>query len=115
MSAPALSPGDVVLVAYPFTDLSGFKVRPALVAALARPPDVVLALTTSNLEGASRADVTLDPADHEFAQSGLHGPSRIRLDRLATLEPALISSRIGSVGADTMERVRDALRNVFGL
>jgi len=44
---PALARGDVVLVRFPFTDLSGLKLRPALIVGRVSGDDVVLAFVTS--------------------------------------------------------------------
>ena len=46
-AGPALARGDVVLVRFPFTDLSGQKLRPALVVGYPRGEGVILAFVTS--------------------------------------------------------------------
>ncbi|MGB4863452.1 MAG: type II toxin-antitoxin system PemK/MazF family toxin [Tepidiformaceae bacterium] len=107
--------GDVVLIAFPFTDLSAAKVRPALVVGHAGAADVIVIFITSNLANAGRTDVVLDSANAEFVQSGLRVSSRITVARLATLEEGLIRRTIGSAGAETLRGVRDALRLVLHL
>ena len=109
------SPGDLVLVAFPFTNLSGAKVRPAVILAFAATPDVVVAFVTSNIGPLSPFDVVLESSDPEFAVTGLRNASRVRADRLATIETALLQRQIGRAGPNTMTAVRTALRRVFNL
>jgi hypothetical protein len=71
--------GDVVLAGFPFQDVPGSKVGPAVVVqndadnqALA---NTILATITGNLADAGRAtNVLVDPATPDGAGSGLHGP-----------------------------------------
>lgn len=112
---PSFGVGDFVLVAFPFTNLSGTKVRPALVLADSGPVDVVLAFVTSVLPGAAPTDVIISSADAEFALTGLRFDSRIRVDRLATLERVRVLRRLGAAGPRTLAAVRQGLRQVFAL
>lgn len=107
--------GDIVLIAFPFTNLSATKVRPALVIGHAGAADVVVIFITSNLANAGPTDVVLDSENPEFAQSGLRVSSRITAARLATLEEGLVRRTIGSAGTETLHQVRDALRLVLHL
>src|SRR2546422_6337121 len=96
----AVHQGDVVLVPFPFADLSGSKVRPAVVVS-ADPQDaeLVLAFITSVLTNRSPrgADVELLRSDPEFHLSGLKVDSLIRLDKLVTLSRSVISRRLGTI------------------
>ena len=110
----ALAPrrGDVALVLFPFTDLTGAKLRPAIVLASLAPHDIVLAFVTSReaLADDSATEVVLDPEDEEFRLTGLD-----RLARIATLSPALVRRKLGVLGPATTERVAAGLRAVFGI
>ena len=74
----------VVLVPFPFDDLTGAKVRPAvcLTDALGPYRHVVLAFITSvvppNLEP---TDLLLEPGSADFARTGLRVHSALRLHR----------------------------------
>ena len=62
----AFTAGDVVLVRFPFSDLSQTKLRPAIVLADAGRGDLVLCQVTSRPYGDAAAE-PLAPADwHEF-------------------------------------------------
>lgn len=111
---PALARGDVVLVRFPFSDLHATTVRPAVVIGRVRGDDLLLAFVTSrDASFNSPSEVALDPGDSEFARTGLRVPSRIRLDRIMTLERSLVFRRLGTTGERTRARIGQALRYVF--
>jgi mRNA interferase MazF len=108
--------GDVVLVQFPFTDLSASKLRPALVVARVSGTDLVLAfISSSAVVRNPRAERRLEPSDPEFAGTGLKVGSVIRLDRLATLSRILVARRLGHIGPDTERAVMASLRYLFEL
>ena len=107
---------DVVLVSFPFTDLSGQKLRPALVVGRPSGDDVVLAFITSRGEVVvPQAEHALTPGDPEFASTGLKVASRLRVNKLATLHRALVRRRLGRIGPRTRRAADRALRYVLEL
>jgi mRNA interferase MazF len=110
------SRGDVVLVPFPFTDLTGAKLRPALVLAPSGGSDVVLAFISSQVNSRIRpTEHALLTPDPEFAQSGLKADSVFRMDRLVTLQQSLLQRRIGRCGVRTALATDTALRRALGL
>ncbi len=72
--------GKVVLVAFPFDDLSAEKARPAicLTEPVGTHKHVVLGFVTSRVpDDPLDTDIALDPVDSDFAQTGLHVRSTI--------------------------------------
>ncbi len=115
-SAATLRRDDVVLVSFPFTDLSGQKLRPALIVGRPLGDDIVLAFITSRGgEAAPKTEHVIAPGDAEFATTGLKVASRVRLNKLATLHPALVRRRLGSIGPRSRRAVDGALRYVLDL
>ena len=107
---------DVVLVSFPLTDLSGHKLRPALIVGRPLGDDVVLAFITSRGgEAMPKADHVIAPGDAEFAATGLKVASRVRLNKLATLHRALVRRRLGRIGPRSRRAVDGALRYVLDL
>ena len=108
--------GDVVLVAFPFTDLSGVKRRPAVIVGRVQTNDLLLAFITSRT-GVRRSPSShqLAPSDPEFLTSGLKVASTVRLDRLATLHRRLVTRRLGTIGPQTSLAVERCLRHVLAL
>ena len=97
----SIARGDVVLVQFPFTDLSATKRRPAVVLwADSAQADFTLAFITSRHVGPSGVgEVALLPAHPEFSLTGLSVPSKIRATKLVTLSRALLRRRLGRLGS----------------
>lgn len=103
--------GQIVLTPFPYTDLSGAKLRPVLMLRQAsRFDDWLVCMVSSKLDQADAGfDEVLTPADGDFAASGLKVPSALRLSRLAVLDASLLVGSIGSISDARMARVRQRL------
>lgn len=117
---PALARGDIVLVSFPFTDLSGQKIRPTLIVGRPDSDEFVFAFITSQIRSdaaasTNRAEHRLDTSLSEFSAMGLRAPSIVRLDKLATLHRRVVRRRIGRIGRETQSAVASCLRYVFEL
>lgn len=112
-----LTRGDIVITAFPFTDLSGSKRRPAVVLATnIGHPDVILAFISSVLPSQFAVyDIPLLPADKDFPQSGLKVPSVIRTNKLATIDRLLVTRRIGALAAQRLQLVDEKLILSLGI
>ena len=112
--------GDVVIADFPFQDVPGSKVRPAVVVqndadnqALA---NTILAMITGNLADVGRAtNVLVDPSTPEGASSGLHGPSLIKCGNLATVRQHRLIRIIGHLSDVILQQVNDALKAALEL
>jgi mRNA interferase MazF len=110
--------GKVVLVPFPFDDLSSTKVRPAvcLTEPIGEHRHVVLAFVTSRVaEDRLETDLVLTPDVSGFASTGLRVASTVRLHRLMTVGPALLSRELGCLTPDLLGAVETRLRALFGL
>ncbi len=86
--------GQVVVVGFPFSDLSQTKKRPALVLAEVEYGDLLLCQITSKTYGARNA-VEITATD--FASGSLPLTSYARPSRLFTAEPSLVQSTAGQL------------------
>jgi len=111
MSQIALARGDIVVAAFPYTDLSGQKRRPALVLnENTEYGDVILAFISTQVPAySSPTSILLANTDPDFQQTGLKTDSVIRLDKLATIERRLITRRLGKLGQSKLSSVDKAL------
>lgn len=104
MVAPAA--GAVVLVTFPFSDLSSSKLRPAVVVANAARGDWILAQVTSNPFGDSHA-IRIVTAD--FATGSLQRESFARPGKLFTAHSRLMAMQVGVLQDGTFRRLVDAI------
>ena len=99
-----MTKGKVVLVPFPFDDLSANKVRPSV--CLTNPVGVnrhvILAFITSRIPtDLQETDIVLDNSHPAFAASGLRVSSTIRLHRLMTVSTSLILRELGALSLNT--------------
>src|ERR1043166_1940880 len=95
-----MNKGDIVLVAFPFTDIRGEKRRPAIV--MGRSADhVVLLFVTSQKTG--------DPSWHVLVRptkgTGLTLASIVRCDKLTSLDVRTIRGELGSLNPGTLKNI----------
>src|ERR1041384_1647050 len=109
--------GDVVLVAFPFTDLSQTKRRPAVVLwAAPTQTDFTLAFISSQQIGQIAVGETVVlPTHPEFSLTGLSVPSKIRVTKLVTLSRTLLTRWLGRIGPLLTADVERALIAAFGV
>jgi mRNA interferase MazF len=101
-----LRPGVVVLVRFPFSDLSSSKLRPALVLAPAGGTDWVLCQITSNPYG----DPGAQPLEAgSFVEGGLHRLSFARPGKLFTANESIVVRRAGILSATAHRGIVDAV------
>ena len=98
--------GEVVIVPFPFSDLTQSKVRPAVCLADAGRSDWVLCQITSSPYG-DQAAVPLDAPD--FTSGGLLVPSFVRPGKLFTANSGLIVRSVGRLHDAAPSRVLDAV------
>lgn len=102
--------GDLILIPFPFTDLSGNKNRPALVL-LTSELDITVAFISTQLKWKEETDVILKPTKI----NGLKKESLIRLSKLATLDKDLAIGRLGRIEKSTMASVNRNLKKILKL
>mgnify|MGYP001255435484 CR=1 FL=1 len=97
--------GEVVVVPFPFTDLTSAKVRPALVLASLSRGDVILCQITSQ-EGGHPTAIPIRAAD--FAPGGTLPLDSFALPhRLVTANETCVRRSVGRITADKLNQVRD--------
>jgi mRNA interferase MazF len=94
--------GDVVIVPFPFSDLTQTKRRPALVIATLQGNDVILCQITSQTVGDSYA---ISLKSNDFSDGELNQRSNIRPNRLFTADQGIILYRVGRVKQEMLEAV----------
>lgn len=112
----SLSQGDVVLITFPFADLTSAKVRPALVLSNntynVGGEDVIVCLITSNMSRKGLYLTRIDTSDPDYRKGGFKAPCAIITDKIHALHRSLIKRKLGSVGDKTITEVRDNLKEI---
>lgn len=102
---------EVILVHYPFTDLSATKVRPAVVIhAPHSSPDLILVPCTSQTAGLRPGEFVLG----DWSAAGLHVPTAVKRG-IYTIHPRLVLRRLGQLAPADASRVEQSLRTWLGL
>ena len=102
----AFAAGQVIVVPFPFSDLSAQKYRPALILADAGRGDWVLCQITSN-PFSDPAAIALN--ENAFSQGGLQRISYARPGKLFTANDSLFANQVGVLHAAIFQQVRDAV------
>jgi mRNA interferase MazF len=102
--------GDVVVVPFPFSDLSSSKRRPALVLAQFPGNDLVLCQITSQFAKDASA-VAL--ADTDFVSGTLRADSFIRPNKLFTADQDIVAYKVGAVSLAKQQDVFNELIMLF--
>jgi mRNA-degrading endonuclease toxin of MazEF toxin-antitoxin module len=86
--------GDVVIIPFPFSDLSAAKRRPALVLATLTGDDIIVCQITSRAVSDSYA---IPIAAGDFTSGGLRHDSHVRPNRLFTADSNVVLYQAGTL------------------
>ena len=110
ISRASLRVGEVVLVSFPFSNLQGQKVRPALVLAKAELDDLILCQITSK-PYASKAAIRIRSDD--FKKGTLPVVSYIRPNKLFTANSSIIKKIAGQLTPTITKSILKSVRSLF--
>ncbi|MHB8604189.1 MAG: type II toxin-antitoxin system PemK/MazF family toxin [Thermoplasmatota archaeon] len=109
-----LEAGDLVLVPFPFTDLSSAKQRPALVlsdaAVNAASADVVVCALTSNLANSPHSVLV---SDADLERGKLAKPSRVKVAKVATLQRSIVRKKFARLAPAAFSRVMREFESMY--
>jgi mRNA interferase MazF len=102
--------GDVIVVNFPFSDLSDTKKRPALVLADLIGDDIILCQITSK-SADDIYSITLQQSD--FSSGSLYKQSNIRPNRLFTADKKIIIKKIGQIKKEKYFVVTESIKELI--
>src|SRR5665213_3667464 len=102
--------GQVVIVHFPFSDLTATKLRPAVVLADAGRDDWILCQITSKPYGDARA-IPLEAGD--FAHGSLRITSFARVGKLFTAHANLVAGQVGALQAGKFKTICEAVKRII--
>jgi mRNA interferase MazF len=111
MSMPSYSKHDVILVTYPFTDLSNAKIRPAIVASASHPSsDLFIVPLTSRTGSLLVGEFVLS----DWSGAGLNVASAVKRG-IFTVQQKLVLKSIGKLQATDIALLERSLRLWLGI
>lgn len=99
--------GDLVVVPFPFSDLTQSKRRPALILSKLDGDDLILCQLTSKSVKDKYA-ILID--DNDFAAGNLKQKSNIRPNRIFTADSRIVLYKIDSLNSD---KINEAIEKVI--
>jgi mRNA interferase MazF len=108
---PSYSKNDIILVRYPFSDLSSAKVRPAVVVSAPHvSQDILITPLTSRTSSLLEGEFVLS----EWAAAGLNVATAVKRG-VYTVQQSLVISTIGKLVNVDAEQLEQSLRDWLGL
>jgi mRNA interferase MazF len=104
------SAGSVVLVPFPFSDLSRSKLRPSVILAVVGRGDYVLCQVTSNPYS---DPVALELSDDSFSAGSLQRASFARPGKLFTAHESIIRGIVGTLRPDVFDSLLDRVIGIL--
>ncbi|TNJ64081.1 type II toxin-antitoxin system PemK/MazF family toxin [Paenibacillus hemerocallicola] len=105
-----LSPGDIILIPIPFSDLTAQKRRPVLVLSNEdynrRYQDIIVAAITSNV---AEREYEVIITNDEMAEGELKVVSAVRADKIYTLSQSIVVKKFGKVHGSILTKVKAQL------
>jgi mRNA interferase MazF len=109
--------GDVVEVDWPFSDLTGSKIRPAVVVQVdflfGLIDDTILVKITGSRFGIPGTEVQIDPSIE--TASGLNKVCYASCKDILTRDQTLVLRKVGYLSATTMGQIETCLKTVLDL
>lgn len=102
--------GDVVVVPFPFSDLTQAKRRPALVITALDGDDLILIQITSQT---IKDKYAIAVNDNDFETGGLKQPSNLRPNRIFTADTHIVLYKIGNLKGVKVSEVTDSIVEII--
>lgn len=108
---PNYSKPEIVLIRYPFSDLTGAKTRPAVIVNASHvSQDLLIVPLTSKTGGLLAGEFVLT----EWKKAGLNIETAAKRG-IYTVKETLVSKRVGKLEVGDAERLEQSLRGWLGL
>ncbi|HEY4508680.1 MAG TPA: type II toxin-antitoxin system PemK/MazF family toxin [Candidatus Paceibacterota bacterium] len=110
MHSGVFSLGKIILIPFPFTDLSGVKVRPAVIISnKSIGDDILVAFISTNTKKKSHFEIVVKMNN----QNGLKSDSTVVVSKIATLEKKTVLGEIGKLSKSEILQVKKKLKDLF--
>jgi len=113
-----MTKGKIVLLPFPFDNLSSVKVRPVvcLTEPIGQYNHIIVSFITSRIPiDGQETDILIDNQHLEFSATGLKATSVLRLHRLMTIAENIIRRELGELPNDLKQQIDERLKKLFEL
>ena len=107
---------SIVLVPFPFDDLSGAKPRPALCLTneIGKYHQIIIAFISSNLgHTLLSSDILIEKNSPNWNGTGLAADSILRLHKIVTVPKVLLKRKLGMINSELQQEVYSKLKTLF--
>ncbi len=102
--------GDIVVVPFPFSDLSDFKKRPALVISTLKGDDLILCqITSQNISD----EYAITLSNKDLSSGNLKRKSNIRPNRIFTSDKKIILYKVGYLRENKLNQVIEKIIEII--
>lgn len=102
--------GDVVIVPFPFSDLTSIKKRPAFVITDLKGNDIILCQITSQFV---KDSYSLSVRNSDFVKGSLERISNVRPNRLFTADKNIIIRKAGTIHKNKINEIMSKLLSII--
>ncbi|MEK6757921.1 MAG: type II toxin-antitoxin system PemK/MazF family toxin [Nanoarchaeota archaeon] len=99
--------GEIVVVPFPFSDLSSIRQRPVLILSknvdIKTSEDLITCGITSNIKNAPHS-ILIENKD--LAKGNIPVKSRIKIDKIFTLDKDIIIKKVAQINKETLAKVK---------
>jgi mRNA interferase MazF len=103
--------GDIVLIPFPFSELTQVKLRPAIVITVTKDKfkDLVLCAVSSQVSAVlSSVEIIINPD----TSNGLRVKSVIKVDRIFTLKSEKVVAKTGELSAELLNNFKNIFKSL---
>ncbi len=109
-------PGDILLIAFPFTDFTTLKQRPCIVISAKTfnktHPDIIVAAITSKIDHPTSPD-EYKLSEKEQLACQLPLPSLVKCGKIVTIDQRLVRKQLGALPPSGMKNVRAKIKKII--
>jgi mRNA interferase MazF len=102
--------GDIILIPFPFTDLTGSKRRPASILKVGKL-DVTVSFISTQLHQQKFSDFLLEPNEN----NALKKDSVVRIGKIATIDKSLVIGKLGNLSTYEIKELDNMLIQIFDI
>ncbi len=102
--------GDIVIIAFPYTNMNGSIMRPAMVIVDTGDEDIIVSRITSQ-----KRLIETEVEIHNWKDKGLLMQSYVRLSKIATLNRKDIKKKISTLDKSDIKKSKKILKKLFDL